>query len=215
MPLLLLDLDNTLLDRAAAFRSWAEDFAGGLDGSDADVAWLIEADRDGYEPREAFARAILERFGLGGTAAIRLADDLHRGMVDRMTLDPEVPRALTQARDAGWVPVVVTNGTTEQQERKIRHTGLESSVAGWVVSESAGVAKPDRRIFDLAARSAGLPLLGAWMVGDSGPADIGGAHRAGIASVWLHRGRSWTETAFAPSAIADDCAGAIDHIVTG
>jgi beta-phosphoglucomutase-like phosphatase (HAD superfamily) len=32
VPLLLLDLDNTLVDRAAACRSWAQTFANALGG---------------------------------------------------------------------------------------------------------------------------------------------------------------------------------------
>lgn len=214
MPLLLLDLDNTLVDRAAAFRAWASEFVGGLDAPAGEIDWLVEADRDGYEPRESFAADILERFELDGTSAAQLVDDLRRGMVERLTLDPAVPHALTAARKAGWVPVIVTNGSTIQQERKIRHTGLDRWVAAWVVSESAGVAKPAPRIFQLAAHAAGLPLGGAWMVGDHAAADIGGACAAGIESVWLHRGRTWAEPAYRPSAIAGGCAEAIDQVVT-
>ena len=56
-------------------------------------------------------------------------------------------RALRRARAAGWAPFVVTNGTVAQQERKLRHTGLDREVAGWVVSEGAGLRKPDPAIF--------------------------------------------------------------------
>ena len=78
MPLLLVDLDNTLIDRAAAVDRWARKFAavhGRVAGADADTnddsdaddaAWLVAADRDGLEPRERFAAMIAERFGLDG-----------------------------------------------------------------------------------------------------------------------------------------------------
>jgi putative hydrolase of the HAD superfamily len=81
--------------------------------------------------------------------------------------------ALRSAQAAGWVPFVITNGATAQQERKLLLTGLNRLVAGWVVAEEAGVRKPDPRIFQLAAQRAGLSLAGAWMIGDSAVADYG------------------------------------------
>jgi putative hydrolase of the HAD superfamily len=84
---------------------------------------------------------------------------------------------------------VVTNGTVEQQDRKLRHTGLDRHVAGWVISEGAGVCKPDPAIFRIAAAQAGQSLHGAWMIGDSPEADMGGARNAGLPGVWLHRDR--------------------------
>jgi FMN phosphatase YigB (HAD superfamily) len=68
----------------------------------------------------------------------------------------------------------------EQQERKLRHTGLDREVAGWVISEGAGLRKPDPEIFRFAAARAGQPLDGAWMIGDSAEADISGARDAGL-----------------------------------
>lgn len=46
--LLLIDLDNTLIDRTAAFKGWATTRFG-----ESEVPWLVEADRDGYERRAA------------------------------------------------------------------------------------------------------------------------------------------------------------------
>ena len=43
-----------------------------------------------------------------------------------------------------------------------------------------------------------MRLGGAWMVGDSPEADIGGAAAVGLPSVWLHRGRGWTDARYAP-----------------
>jgi putative hydrolase of the HAD superfamily len=214
VPLLLLDLDNTLVDRASAFRSWAVDFVASHGSGDVDeVEWLVAADRDGYEPREPLAEAVRERFGLKNADVEPLAADLRRGMVDRLELDPAVPRALTSARKAGWDPVVVTNGTAEQQERKLRHTGLDEHVIGWVVSEAIGAKKPDAAIFEAAARCAGSSLQDAWMIGDAARADIAGAHRLGLRSVWLHRGRTWEEAGFEPTAVAASCPAAIAHVL--
>jgi putative hydrolase of the HAD superfamily len=198
VPLLLVDLDNTLIDRAGAFSRWAREFAATRAGSEADAQWLVAADRDGLESRERLAAMIGERFGLDGRAEDGLLAELRGGLVMQIIPDAAVAGALRDARAAGWVPFVVTNGTVEQQERKLRHTGLDREVAGWVISEGAALRKPDPEIFRYAATRAGQPLDGAWMIGDSAEADISGARSAGLPGVWLHRGRPWPLTAFQP-----------------
>ncbi|WP_285724478.1 HAD family hydrolase [Psychromicrobium xiongbiense] len=215
MPLLLLDLDNTLVDRAAAFRRWAEDFVGvhGA-GSEAEIEWLVDADRDGYESRDRLLQLMGERFGLSPLALGQLEQDLRQGMADRLIVDARIPEALRAARDAGWVPFVVTNGAVQQQERKLRVTGLDAEVAGWVISEAAGVMKPDPRIFQAAAEVAGWSLSDAWMIGDSAEADIQGAYLLGLPSIWVDRGRTWQHASFAPTLVASDCSDAI-HLLLG
>jgi putative hydrolase of the HAD superfamily len=81
-----------------------------------------------------------------------------------------------------------------------------------VVSAAVGVRKPDPEIFRITAEQAGQTLDGAWMVGDSGHADIAGADNAGIRSVWLHRNRQWDGVGFAPTAEAADLAEAVELI---
>jgi putative hydrolase of the HAD superfamily len=213
VPLLLLDLDNTLVDRSSAFRRWAVCFAAGVGGGAAAVDWLVAADRDGLEPRDRLAELVSRRFALDGARRAGLVAELRAGTVEYIEAGPAVPAALDRACAAGWVPVVVSNGAVAQQEAKLRRVGLDRHLAGWVISEGAGISKPDPRIFRLAAAQAGQDLTGAWMIGDSPLADIGGAHAAGIASVWLHRGRSWPDLPFTPDRIAGTCAAAIVAIL--
>ena len=207
----MIDLDNTLVDRATAFRAWAETFHLRHAPDDPEsVSWLVHADADGYEPRDRLAQAVRDRFRLSPRAYSDLLDDLRWGMADYLELDPQVPASLRTARTSGWTVVVVTNGTMEQQERKLRKTGLDKEVDAWVVSEAAGVKKPAPEIFRRAAGIAGATLDGAWMIGDSAESDIAGAYRLALRSVWLHRGRSWQEQGIAPTLTADTCQRAID-----
>jgi putative hydrolase of the HAD superfamily len=213
VPLLLVDLDNTLIDRAGAVARWAEEFTSTRGGSRADAQWLVRADRDGLEQRERLAAMIGKRFGLDGEAEAALAAGLRDGLARHIIRDSGVTTALRQARAAGWTPFVVTNGTVRQQERKLRSTGLDREVAGWVISEGAGIRKPDPEIFRLAAAQAGQSLHGAWMIGDSAEADIAGARRAGLPGVWLHRGRPWPLTAFPPAHVAGSFPEAVEIIL--
>lgn len=212
MPLLLLDLDNTLLDRAGLFRVWAQSFLAEIDAPAEDLEWLLALDADGLTNRWDLADAIRSRYGLRNPA-IDLVDILHEEMVARSRLDPLVGCALLIAREAGWVPVVVSNGATRQQEARIRQTGLDRYVADWVISEEAGVSKPNPRIFTLAAERAGLGLRWAWVIGDSPEEDIGGAAELGLPSVWVHRGRDWVEHRYAPTRVASDLVSAISELL--
>ncbi|WP_431904465.1 HAD family hydrolase [Micromonospora carbonacea] len=212
MPLLLLDLDNTLLDRAGAFRAWGERFLNGIGAPATDIDWLVSIDADGLTDRWDVADAIRDRYGLL-ISSLDLVEELHDGVVANTRLDPLVACALRIADDAGWVPVVVSNGSVRQQDAKIRRTGLDRYVADWVISEEAGVSKPNPRIFALAARRVRMPLRGAWVVGDSPEADIGGAAAVGLPSVWLHRGRPWTDTRFAPTFTVDGLIAAIATVL--
>ncbi len=201
MPLLLLDLDNTLLDRAGAFRLWATEFLREIGAPRDELDWILDVDADGLTNRWDVAEAVKERYRLR-TPSIDLVESLDDSMVHNCKLDPLVACALRIAADAGWVPVIVTNGSSRQQEAKILHTGLERYVADWVISEEVGVSKPNPRIFAIAAERARMRLSGAWMVGDSPEADIGGASALGLPSVWLHRGRRWVERRYTPTRTA-------------
>lgn len=213
MPLLLLNLDNTLLDRTGAFRAWAQGFLFEVGAPPEDLDWLLAIDADGLTDRWDVADAVRDRYRLR-IPSIDLVDELTEGLIDRLTLDPLVACALRIADDAGWVPVVVTNGATRHQDSKIRRTGLDQYVADWVVSEAAGVSKPNPRIFAMAAQRVRMRLQGAWVVGDSPEADIGGAAAMGLPSVWLHRGRSWMESRFRPTRTAEGIIPAVATVLS-
>src|ERR1700755_719795 len=193
-------LDDTLLDRSGAFGLWAKGFLDEIGAPPEDLDWLLSVDADGLTPRWDLADLIRERYQLS-VPSIDILGELHGGHLAYEKLDPLVGCALQIAGDAGFVPVVVTNGPVDVEEARIRRTGLDQYVADWVISEQAGVSKPNPRIFAMAAQRVRMRLGGAWVVGDSPEADIGGAAAMGLPSVWLHRGRDWMDTRFAPTQI--------------
>jgi HAD superfamily hydrolase (TIGR01549 family) len=89
----------------------------------------------------------------------------------------------------GYVVVgIVTNNVVAEQLEKLSVLELRHLVDVLVISEEAGMAKPDPRIFHLALARAGCRADQAVMVGDSWRVDILGALAAGIRPVWLNRG---------------------------
>jgi putative hydrolase of the HAD superfamily len=207
-----LDLDNTLVDRDGAFRTWGARFLAGIGAPAYDVDWLVDADADGMTSRWDLADAIRDRYRLRDSV-VNIVDELHEGTVQCTKFDPMIGAALRIAGEAGWVPVIVSNGETRQQEAKIRHTGLDRFVADWVISQEVDVRKPNPRIFEIAAERVQMRLRGAWMIGDGPESDIGGATTVGIPSVWIHRGRRWSEPRFGPTRIADGVIQAVAEVM--
>ncbi|GAA3808149.1 HAD family hydrolase [Streptomyces phyllanthi] len=212
MPLLMLDLDNTLVDRDTAFRDAATDFLAEHALPQNDLAWLMSLDASGYTPRQEVARALADRYGTAlPDSAVRAL--LDHGAADRVVLADAVRDALGRAINGGWICAIVTNGRVAQQEAKIRNTGLDEIAHGWVVSEAVGHTKPAPEMFRAAATAVGASLHGAWMIGDSAHADIRGAVDIGVQSVWVSGGLPWSEAAFRPTHVADDTASAIGHVI--
>ncbi len=100
---------------------------------------------------------------------------------------PGAHELLTEVRRRGLRIVAVTNNLVDEQEDKLRHTGLRDRFDALVISEAAGVSKPDPEIFRLALDAAGASAAEAVMLGDSWPNDFLGAYGAGIAAAWLDR----------------------------
>ncbi|MEX2100637.1 MAG: HAD family hydrolase [Acidimicrobiia bacterium] len=211
MPLLLCDLDNTIVDRAAAFVRWATQFAElhGRDG--AFVEWLVEIDDDGYGPRPEFFEAFRDHLGLEESVEA-VAEDYYRAFLPMFRTDEAVRVALVNARERGWQIAIVTNGPATQED-KIRHAGLEALVDAWCVSGIEGYWKPDARLLEVAAERTGTSLAEAWMIGDNPDTDIGAANDAGIRSVWLRIGRVWPRDDFAPTHEADSFPEAVDLVL--
>ncbi|MDO0936382.1 HAD hydrolase-like protein [Streptomyces sp. DG2A-72] len=144
MPLLMLDLDNTLVDRDAAFRAAATALLAEHALPETDIEWLMALDASGYTPKPAVAEAMADRYGAAPpVSAIRTL--LDRGAADRVVLAETTREALTTTLANGWTCVIVTNGRVVQQESKIRNTGLDRLVQGWVISEGIGCRGHPRR----------------------------------------------------------------------
>ena len=209
--LVLLDLDNTLVDRDRAFESWAEAFVTGAGGDATDVAWLLEADAQGYAPRLVVASGIRERLGLRDSAEA-LVSEMRSGLLDRLETYPGVPERLGALREAGAHLVVVTNGSSEQQRSKVGKVGIASLLDGLVISEEVRAKKPSPAIFAAARAFVSNPSA-VWMVGDNPRADIDGARRVGFDTAWVSHGTSWPSELPAPTLEATATVSVLDDLI--
>lgn len=210
--LVLFDLDDTVLDRGAAFRAWAKAFVTAHQLPPEAVAWLIENDRSGYRPRDELFAEIVERYSVP-LARDDLLGAYRADFPGRFSLSRAVLKALRQLRAAGWRIAVVTNGSPSQAA-KITATGLDQLVDGWAVSGIEGYRKPDPRLLERAAVIAGTHLTaGSWLVGDNPDTDIGAAAAAGIRSAWVTDDATWPPLPYRPTVTVRTVAQAVDHIL--
>jgi putative hydrolase of the HAD superfamily len=214
VPLLMCDLDDTLVERAPLFRRWAEDFLR-EQGQPADLLdWLVEQDHGGHRPRGDFAAAVVERLGLEQRVEDLAADHDER-MGSSYRLTDGVRSALDDVRAAGWSFAILTNGPVVAQTRKIEAAGLHELADAICISEEVGHSKPHRAMFDQAAQRAGATLEGAWMVGDNLDADIAGAQGVGARSVWVKNEHEWLtfESGTEPDLVAGDFPDAVRQVL--
>ncbi|HJR40251.1 MAG TPA: HAD family hydrolase [Nocardioidaceae bacterium] len=162
MPLLLVDLDDTLVDRNATFARWTD-----------------------AHPHFRFLHRLPDRWQLHRLVA-RLAALYERAEPSSYRLEDGVVEALQAVRRAGWRVAVTTNGNRRTQPAKITSAGLGPLVDAVVISSHEGFAKPDPRLFRLAAERAGCSLDGAWAIGDDLTQEIAGAARLGLRSIWVN-----------------------------
>lgn len=101
----------------------------------------------------------------------------------------DVVRALY--RRAGLM--IITNGLKEVQRSRLGRSSIGRYFAGVVISEEAGAAKPDEKIFDVAfQRMAAFQRMGSprkeevLIVGDSLTSDIKGGNNYGIDTCWFN-----------------------------
>ncbi len=211
----LFDLDNTLVDRQLAYGRWARAFAArrGL-GTDA-VQVLFDSDEDGFASRRTVFETARQKLCLAESVQELIAE--YRVEYPKFFQpDLTVLRALERLREHGFRIGVVTNGPSSQRE-KLDRSGLTSLADGVCISEEYGVEKPDPRIFsETIHRCCGVQdSVGiGWMVGDSPYHDVAGGKATGLQTVWLSRGRTWTETDFAPDFVTSDVSEAINLIVS-
>jgi len=199
MRIALFDLDNTLYDREATFRSWAERFAQDHRLTPNAVEWLIYADHDGLAERTELWTNARAHFGLRDPVDT-LVSAYYADYWELLGPDGDIQSCLADLQAAEWRICIITNGPHTHQLKKAERLGLLPFVNGFCSSGELGVAKPDRRIFEEAlSRAVGRepvvpPTKARWMIGDSPTADIVGARQCALGTIWIHRDRTWDLT---------------------
>ena len=206
---LIFDLDNTLLDRQAVFARVASRFydrhlsaTTSVTREDA-VAKMVEWDCDGYSRRQQALRHWLDEWPEAGLDIEPLIAWYRSETRQQVQPDLKVNQYLAYLNERRLPWGIITNGSSSQHN-KCRAAGLTQLAPFIIVSEEAGYAKPDPRIFRDALNAMGLSSPERVMfVGDNPVADIDGAKRFGMKAAWVRRGREYPAELLSPDYVVD------------
>lgn len=176
---LLLDLDDTLFDRGAAFRAWLAARLGRPPHAGELATW------EALDGRGTRARTELA----DGAARLGLHVDPDRfpfELAEHVEPEPGAREAL--ARLAARLRVaVVTNGGAAQRA-KLARLGLDATVHAVFVSAELGIAKPAAAIFERALRWTEAAPHEVLFAGDDPIVDLAPAAAHGMITAWRPRG---------------------------
>lgn len=194
----VLDLDDTLLDRRQSIWNYAarfhETFAERL--PTITVAQLnsaiVAADRGGYRSK---AEVMAELSSVLPWQADLSAADFseHWKTVYPLCCVPSDGMATTLAdlKLRGLKIGLITNGSAHAQRAKITRLELGEWLDSVVISDEVKLRKPDRRIFEFAQKQLGLEPAELVFVGDHPINDVVGANEAGWTAIWLRGKHEW------------------------
>jgi HAD superfamily hydrolase (TIGR01509 family) len=200
----LFDLDDTLFDHSSCTRAALAQLRQHYPALDRLPAGRIEAEHRRLldelhlhvlAGRMSVDEARVKRFGqlldfAGNGAHAGAAEEaaaLYRAAYLRHWRPVDGAVDLLEALHERVSTGVVTNNVAAEQRQKITACAFGPLLDVVVISEEAGVTKPDPRIFRLALDRLGRAAEETVMIGDAWDTDIVGARAAGIRPIWFNR----------------------------
>lgn len=194
----LFDLDNTLMDRRNALLRYIAlffaHFSHRVDGmSAAQVeAIFVEADGGGYTPKPVALEKVRQCLRWKDQPNADELQTHYQQSYPQCALEmPGAKEVLRTLRARGLKTGIVTNGTARTQNIKVDLLDFRPLVDIVVVSETAGVKKPDARIFSIALQGIQSEANETIFVGDHPRNDVLGAQAVGMQAVWMRGYHPW------------------------
>ncbi len=189
------DFDDTLQSRKGAYRLYCEAFLTRYFPKIGEKERLQKLDEmealvdGGYKDREVYFPELIALWGWENHPPLQeLYDSFNLDFGKYIVLLPGAVETLKELKRRGYLLGAVTNGVSSLQNIKLDTAGIRDLFDVVVVSGDIGVYKPDRRIFDEAARRLGLENRQVLFVGDHPVNDIDGALGAGMYAIRMNYG---------------------------
>jgi putative hydrolase of the HAD superfamily len=161
---------------------------------DDDVIAARRASTESVDTHTRYLRYVLEHLGIDGAGEIEAAIAWRRTYNQPVglwnTAEPDAASALKRLSDSGLAvgDISNSNGTVRST---LEAGGLTPYLDFVLDSSVVGVEKPDRRIFEMALREAGVAAHEAVYVGDLYSVDVLGARAAGLEAILLDPDDLW------------------------
>jgi FMN phosphatase YigB (HAD superfamily)/MFS family permease len=187
IELILFDLGGTIYDDETFTRALlraARELNPSLEEHE---FWAVYDEQRG-QSSGSLRTAIAKRFVPGGDRATLVALAHKYWEYPASTLYPDVKPALSSLAQRFKLGLVANAGAAAK--KALRRDGLDRFFSVIILSEEAGIEKPDEAIFRLTLEQAGVPADRAIHVGNRLDNDIRPAQRIGMKTIWLLRGDS-------------------------
>ena len=161
------------------------------------VTTLAVVDRELRQPREERGlelptlermAALVERFGIDEVELPGVLTETHMGMIKEQIRIPAHHLQVLQSLGCRATLGLCSNFSHAAMLLSVLdESGLGAPLDALLISESFGIRKPRREIFDAVLDELGVEPAEALHVGDNLRADVGGAAALGIHTAWITR----------------------------
>jgi HAD superfamily hydrolase (TIGR01509 family) len=161
------------------------------------VATLAEVDRELRQPREQAGlelptlermTALVNRFGIDEVELPQILTDTHMGMIKEQVRVPENHLQVLQSLGRRATLGLCSNFSHAAMLLNVLdESGLGAPLDALLISETFGMRKPRREIFDAVLEELGVEPDETLHVGDNLHTDVGGAAALGIHTAWITR----------------------------
>lgn len=185
--LIIFDLDNTLIDRDAAFLLCLKGMfqQQGCDFQIVDIENVKIQDDSGRNDRAELCEYLSRKYpmlGLSSDEVWRCFQSLPAHVVKNHSVNAMLARL---SRD--YTLCLLSNGSSSMQRRKLVNAGIEHLFSDIFISGELGISKPDIAIFEHVLERYDVSACDCIMVGDDPVRDIEPAKKIGLCSIWLDK----------------------------
>ncbi|MFS1513790.1 HAD family hydrolase [Chengkuizengella sp. SCS-71B] len=198
---IIFDLDDTLLDRSKSFGKFLELFMEQYFNSlsplkkSQHIEMIKKIDYFGYTKKEETFNQIRETFIWEVKPELdELMEFYFTNYVQCAVLMEHTVELLEFCKQNNYKLGLVTNGRNQIQYGKIDLLEIRDYFDVIIVSEEAGVKKPDQQIFQMALERLNLLPHEAIFVGDHPKNDMFGSSQVGMKAVWVDKNQKWDES---------------------
>jgi putative hydrolase of the HAD superfamily len=196
---LIFDLDNTLLDRSKTFLDFTSKLVDKYfmhlpDAEKHDVIdVIVNTDQDGYKDKNQMFRELLECLPWEYKPLLEELLDFYTEEYVCSAILMEDALHLLEHYKTKYRLGLITNGRSIIQYGKIDKLNIRPYFDTIIVSEEAGIKKPDKLIFALALKHLDLKAEDCIYIGDHPVNDVDGAHQAGMKTIWMKVNQPWRD----------------------
>ncbi|MDF2921650.1 MAG: HAD-superfamily hydrolase, subfamily variant 1 [Paenibacillaceae bacterium] len=205
---IIFDLDETLTDRSLAIEEFANRFVSHyFPNCYEDEARFIKntciiADNGGYRDKQEVYHMLVVQLNWTTPPGVNeyvsfFREEMPKCIKPKKYLYESLSYFLENKVRMG----IITNGTVKMQRAKIDVLGIQDYFECIVISEEAGIRKPEIGIYRIALEQLRILPSEVWFVGDNPTNDIMGAMDFGMKGIWITRADKWEIEEYKPYAM--------------